>query len=149
MQQELCPTSPLTIMASFVRLAGILRRSPHYLVQCRKFTSTTARRNDATSNLAVQKKPIGGFRGGYIIITIIFLMLISYQISIIGFLFGFSLASSFAAYHLLDEYQRASAALQTSVEELKISTEKVSVGATHCHRILNHLLFRSRHMLGE
>lgn len=46
---------------------------------------------------------------------------------IVGFLVGFSLASSFAAYHLLDEYQRASAALQTSVEELKISTEKVGL----------------------
>lgn len=44
---------------------------------------------------------------------------------IVGFLFGFSLASSFAAYHLLDEYQQASAALQASVEELKLSTEKV------------------------
>jgi uncharacterized membrane protein len=44
---------------------------------------------------------------------------------IVGFLFGFSLASSFAAYHLLDEYKQASAALQASVEELKISTEKV------------------------
>lgn len=44
---------------------------------------------------------------------------------IVGFLFGFSLASSLAAYHLLDEYQRASAALQASVDELKISTEKV------------------------
>ena len=56
------------IMASCIRLAGIFRGS-HHLVQCRKFTSTTARRNDATSNLstAVQKKPIGGFRGGYII----------------------------------------------------------------------------------
>jgi hypothetical protein len=111
-------------MASFMRLAGISR------VQCRKFTSTTARRNGAT---AVQKKPIGGFRGGFIIIiTIIFsLMLISFQISIIGFLLGFSLASSFAAYHLLEEYQRASAVLQTSVEELKVSTEKVSMAGTH------------------
>lgn len=45
-------------------------------------------------------------------------------IRIVGFLFGFSLASSYAAYHLLDEYQKASAALQASVEELKLSTEK-------------------------
>jgi len=63
----------------------------------------------------VQRKPVGGFRGG-----------------IIGFLFGFSLASSFAAYHLLDEYRQASAALQASVEELQISTEKVS---QHVRRI--------------
>jgi len=46
---------------------------------------------------------------------------------IVGFLFGFSLASSFAAYHLLDEYKQASAALQASVEELQISTEKVFI----------------------
>ncbi|KAK1231184.1 hypothetical protein PQX77_005710 [Marasmius sp. AFHP31] len=61
----------------------------------------------ATGTLPPQKKPIGGFRGG-----------------IVGFLFGFSLASSFAAYQLLDEYKQASAALQASVEELKTSTEK-------------------------
>ncbi|KAJ8080676.1 hypothetical protein PM082_017510 [Marasmius tenuissimus] len=61
----------------------------------------------AAGTLPPQKKPIGGFRGG-----------------IVGFLFGFSLASSFAAYQLLDEYKQASAALQASVEELKTSTEK-------------------------
>ena len=44
---------------------------------------------------------------------------------IVGFLFGFSLASSFAAYHLLEEYKLASAALQASVEELQASTQKV------------------------
>lgn len=44
---------------------------------------------------------------------------------IVGFLFGFSLASSYAAYHLLEEYQQASAALQASVEELRLITEKV------------------------
>lgn len=44
---------------------------------------------------------------------------------IVGFLFGFSVASSYAAYHLLEEYQRASAALQASVETLQLSTEKV------------------------
>ncbi len=42
----------------------------------------------------------------------------------IGFLFGFSLASSFAAYRLLDEYKQASVTLQASVEELQQSTEK-------------------------
>ena len=44
---------------------------------------------------------------------------------IVGFLFGFSLASSYAAYHLLDEYKQASAALQASVEELQQSTQRV------------------------
>lgn len=43
---------------------------------------------------------------------------------IVGFLLGFSLASSFAAYHLLEEYKQASAALQASVLELQASTEK-------------------------
>ncbi|KAJ7288399.1 hypothetical protein C8J57DRAFT_1430526 [Mycena rebaudengoi] len=64
---------------------------------------------------AVQNKPIGAFRTG-----------------IVGFLFGFSLAASFAAYHVLDEYKQASAALQASVEELKLSTEKISA---HVRRI--------------
>ncbi|KAL0580997.1 hypothetical protein V5O48_000991 [Marasmius crinis-equi] len=77
-------------------------------------TSTISRNEATTSTIAAgtlppQKKPIGGFRGG-----------------IVGFLFGFSLASSFAAYQLLDEYKQASAALQASVEELKNSTEKVT-----------------------
>ncbi|PAV17337.1 hypothetical protein PNOK_0740100 [Pyrrhoderma noxium] len=61
------------------------------------------------------KQPIGGFRGG-----------------IVGFLLGFSLASSFAAYHLLEEYKQASSALQTSVLELQASTEKVTA---HIRRI--------------
>ena len=47
--------------------------------------------------------------------------------SIIGFLLGFSLASSFATYQLLDEYQKASAALQASVMELQSSTERVRI----------------------
>lgn len=50
-------------------------------------------------------------------------------IRIVGFLVGFSLASSFAAYRLLEEYQQASAALQASVEELKVSTEKVQLNS--------------------
>ena len=49
----------------------------------------------------------------------------NWSFRIIGFLFGFSLASSYAAYHLLEEYKLASAALQASVDELKVSTEKV------------------------
>jgi hypothetical protein len=54
-------------------------------------------------------------------------LLLTYRshVSVIGFLFGFSLASSFAAYRLLDEYKLASATLQASVEELQQSTEKV------------------------
>ncbi|KAI0345980.1 hypothetical protein BDW22DRAFT_1353627 [Trametopsis cervina] len=71
-----------------------------------------------TANLGTvppPKKPVGAFRGG-----------------VTGFLFGFSLASSYAAYYLLDEYKQASAALQASVEELQQSTQKVSA---HIRRI--------------
>ncbi|KAI0314023.1 hypothetical protein OF83DRAFT_483047 [Amylostereum chailletii] len=81
------------------------------------FTSHSLRQ-EVVPNLGatpVQKKPVGGIRGG-----------------VIGFLFGFSLASSFAAYRLLDEYKQASAALQSSVEELQQSTEKISA---HVRRI--------------
>ena len=48
-----------------------------------------------------------------------------HRCSVVGFLFGFSLASSLAAYHLLEEYKLASTALQASVEELQTSTQKV------------------------
>lgn len=45
--------------------------------------------------------------------------------SVVGFLLGFSLASTLAAYRLVDEYKQASAILQTSVEELQATTAKV------------------------
>jgi len=97
-------------------LSSACRSLPRYGQTC--FISTSSSRNEATPNLGStppQKKPIGGFRGG-----------------IVGFLFGFSLASSFAAYHLLEEYQQASAALQASVDTLQLSTEKISA---HVRRI--------------
>ncbi|TFK28004.1 hypothetical protein FA15DRAFT_585139 [Coprinopsis marcescibilis] len=106
-------------MATLARLAA--SRSVVRSVRTRNFSTTNFIRNEApptvqaSTSTVIQKKPVGGFRGG-----------------IVGFLFGFSLASSLAAYHLLEEYQRASAALQASVEELKISTEKVS---SHVRRI--------------
>ncbi|CAL1712924.1 unnamed protein product [Somion occarium] len=86
----------------------------------RRLISTTPviREAAATPNLGSvppPKRPVGAFRGG-----------------IVGFLFGFSLASSYAAYHLLDEYKQASAALQASVDELQQSTQKVSA---HIRRI--------------
>ncbi|KAI0059543.1 hypothetical protein BV25DRAFT_1828777 [Artomyces pyxidatus] len=98
------------------RIASVARQAskPHP----RFISTTSALREAASPNLGVaplQKKPVGGIRGG-----------------IIGFLFGFSLASSFAAYRLLDEYKQASAALQASVEELQLSTEKISA---HVRRI--------------
>jgi len=64
---------------------------------------------------SVQKKPLGAFRGG-----------------LVGFLLGFSLASSYAAYRLVDEYKQASVILQASVEELQATATKVS---THLERI--------------
>ncbi|KAN0087978.1 hypothetical protein V8E55_006599 [Tylopilus felleus] len=95
-------------------------RSLSRLVQrhARLISTSPIVRNDAALNLgtvASPRKPVGGFRGG-----------------IIGFLFGFSLASAYAAYHLLDEYKAASAALQASVEELQASTAKVTA---HVRRI--------------
>ncbi|KAF9778672.1 hypothetical protein BJ322DRAFT_1091901 [Thelephora terrestris] len=66
------------------------------------------------NNLA-QRKPLGAIRGG-----------------IIGFLLGFSLASTYAAYRLVDEYKQASAILQASVEELQATAVKVS---THLKQI--------------
>ncbi|KAG8925622.1 hypothetical protein FRC02_009538, partial [Tulasnella sp. 418] len=63
------------------------------------------------------KKAVGAYRGG-----------------IFGFLLGFSVASAYASYRLLEEYKIASAMLQASVEELQASTEKVS---THIRRIEN------------
>ncbi|KAI0802076.1 hypothetical protein BC629DRAFT_1591714 [Irpex lacteus] len=84
----------------------------------RLLSSSRILREEAAPNLGSippPKKPAGAFRGG-----------------ITGFLFGFSLASSYAAYHLLDEYQKASASLQASVEELQQSTQKVSA---HIRRI--------------
>ncbi|KAF5382414.1 hypothetical protein D9615_002973 [Tricholomella constricta] len=103
-------------MAS-LRCLTTARALPRYS-QARLFSNGQILRNEATTNLGtvqVQKKPVGGFRGG-----------------IVGFLFGFSLASSYAAYHLLEEYQQASAALQASVETLQLSTEKISA---HVRRI--------------
>jgi len=44
--------------------------------------------------------------------------------SVLGFLLGFSLASTYAAYRLVGEYKQASAVLQTSVEELQAATVK-------------------------
>ncbi|KAF8650115.1 hypothetical protein AX16_005353 [Volvariella volvacea WC 439] len=99
-------------MASTLRCLA-LARGARQISQRRLLSTSAIRQSEAAVHPA--KKPIGGVRGG-----------------IVGFLFGFSLASSYAAYHLLEEYQQASAALQASVEELKSSTEKVSA---HVRRI--------------
>ncbi|KAJ6512217.1 hypothetical protein C8R47DRAFT_1094137 [Mycena vitilis] len=88
-------------------------------VYSRRFLSTSRPcKNEQIPDLGAptaQKKPIGAFRGG-----------------IVGFLAGFSLAASIAAYNLLDEYKLASVALQASVDELQLSTEKISA---HVRRI--------------
>jgi len=115
---------------AFCARAACSLKSHSRPIQVRNFCTSGIVRNDTLANTGSaqpERKPIGGFRGGCVFAEflnteseVLFL-----QVRIVGFLLGFSLASSFAAYHLLDEYQRASAALQTSVEELKISTEKV------------------------
>ncbi|KAI9456167.1 hypothetical protein F5148DRAFT_1224817 [Russula earlei] len=94
--------------------ASIARHRPH----SRLLSYTNVLHEDAPAHVGIPpspRKPIGGIRG-----------------SVIGFLFGFSLASSFAAYRLLDEYKVASTTLQASVEELQQSTERVSA---HVRRI--------------
>ncbi|KAJ7644079.1 hypothetical protein FB45DRAFT_896852 [Roridomyces roridus] len=101
-------------MASTLRAARCLRLAP----SSRYFSTSRVSRIEQLPNVGspvTQKKPVGAFRGG-----------------IVGFLAGFSLAASFAAYHLLDEYNQASAALQASVDELKLSTEKITA---HISRI--------------
>ncbi|CAK5270242.1 unnamed protein product [Mycena citricolor] len=102
-------------------LRSCLRRSPAFASQktgTRTLTTSRVLREEAAPNVGApirQKKPIGAVRG-----------------SIVGFLAGFSLAASLAAYNLLDEYNMASAALQASVDELKLSTEKITA---HVRRI--------------
>ncbi|KIP10246.1 hypothetical protein PHLGIDRAFT_101604 [Phlebiopsis gigantea 11061_1 CR5-6] len=100
--------------------ARSLRRVHARNVTHSRFSTQSVLREEAAAapNLGTippPKKPVGAFRGG-----------------IVGFLFGFSLASSYAAYHLLDEYKQASAALQASVEELQQSTQRVTA---HLRRI--------------
>ncbi|KAI0076321.1 hypothetical protein K474DRAFT_1663155 [Panus rudis PR-1116 ss-1] len=96
-------------------------RNAQRVVPKRFISTTQVLRNEASTStpnvgsVPPPKKPVGAFRGG-----------------IVGFLFGFSLASSYAAYHLLDEYKQASAALQASVDELQQSTQRVS---SHIKRI--------------
>ncbi|KAF8917095.1 hypothetical protein CPB85DRAFT_1287671 [Mucidula mucida] len=101
-------------MASLLLKPAPLSRVNAAAVRSRMFSTSRVFLNEVGA-APVQKKPVGGFRGG-----------------IVGFLFGFSLASSYAAYHLLDEFKQASAALQVSVEKLQQSTELVTA---HVRRI--------------
>ncbi|KAF8478028.1 hypothetical protein DFH94DRAFT_694230 [Russula ochroleuca] len=83
------------------RSCALIARHAPRTTQTRLLSSSAVLRADAPSHVGVApspRKPVGGIRGG-----------------VIGFLFGFSLASSFAAYRLLDEYKQASATLQASV----------------------------------
>jgi hypothetical protein len=119
--------TPSAAMASLRRLPvaqnAILRP------RSRLLSTTRVVCNEAVPNLGTvpaQKKPIGGFRGGFVYYPLSGSWFDSRISSIVGFLFGFSLAASFAAFQLLDEYKQASAALQSSVEELRINTEKVN-----------------------
>jgi hypothetical protein len=81
------------------------------------------------NNLA-QRKPLGAIRGGFVFITSSASPTdpteAMFARSIIGFLLGFSLASTYAAYRLVDEYKQASAILQASVEELQATAVKAS-----------------------
>lgn len=90
------------------------------LQTCRRLQSTET--SAASTAPAVPPPPRrGGIRGGYVPGNIVFFSsssshsLLTCSASIVGFLFGFSLASAFASYHLLEEYRLASAVLQSSV----------------------------------
>ena len=134
-QRRPTPNQPLstTTMTRCLSLARnvVQRTSAH----ARHLSTSPILRNDAAPSpnlgtVSSPKKPIGGFRGGFGFriarISLGCTNTICLIGRIIGFLFGFSLASSYAAYHLLDEYKAASAALQASVEELQASTAKVT-----------------------
>lgn len=56
------------------------------------------------------RRPVGSVRGG-----------------VLGFLFGFGIASAYGYYYLLKEYNAASNLMLASVEELQTSTEKVNL----------------------
>ncbi|KIS69768.1 uncharacterized protein UMAG_02290 [Mycosarcoma maydis] len=55
------------------------------------------------------RRPVGSVRGG-----------------VLGFLFGFGIASAYGYYYLLKEYNAASNLMLASVEELQGSTEKIT-----------------------
>ncbi|KAJ1041234.1 hypothetical protein NDA10_001235 [Ustilago hordei] len=55
------------------------------------------------------RRPVGSVRGG-----------------VLGFLFGFGIASAYGYYYLLKEYNAASNLMLASVEELQTSTEKIT-----------------------
>ncbi|KAJ1035029.1 hypothetical protein NDA18_000632 [Ustilago nuda] len=55
------------------------------------------------------RRPVGSVRGG-----------------VLGFLFGFGIASAYGYYYLLKEYNAASNLTLASVEELQTSTEKIT-----------------------
>ncbi|KAF9016885.1 hypothetical protein BDZ89DRAFT_961559 [Hymenopellis radicata] len=110
-------------MASLLLKPVSLSRVNVVAVRSRMFSTSRVILNEVGAP-PVQKhysrKPVGGFAEG----------------RIVGFLFGFSLASSYAAYHLLDEFKQASAALQVSVEKLQQSTEMAWIPVTaHVRRI--------------
>lgn len=142
--RPLPPTmSSLRCLAASSR-AVILR--PSAPTSARLLSSTRVARDTvvpAGANLGTippPKKPVGGFRGGCVSTTCYTMDItlttdVSNYPRIVGFFFGFSLAASFAAYNLLDEYKQASAALQASVEELHASTEKVRTALFSVHSL--------------
>ncbi|KAF8526143.1 hypothetical protein JB92DRAFT_2700902 [Gautieria morchelliformis] len=109
-------------LGSSSRVAGLSTPVRSFPTPLRSFSSSNVGRAESAPSAAPdlgtiqpQKRPVGGFRGG-----------------VFGFLLGFSVASAFASYHLLDEYKLASNTLQTSVEELQVNIQKVSA---HIRRI--------------
>jgi len=76
----------------------------------RPFTTSVRRLQDVgTVGTLPPRRPVGGFRGG-----------------ILGFLLGFSAASSFSIYYLQQENKVASGLLLASVDELQRGTGQIT-----------------------
>ncbi|KAJ1892740.1 hypothetical protein GGF37_005395 [Kickxella alabastrina] len=109
----------------FSRVSSIVSkqvtRTSNSLVVGRRFESTTVKVGEAAASAAAsalaarplasapkKKRAIGGFRGG-----------------VVGFLLGVTTAGAFGFVYLIEEYQKATGLVLSSVEELEQSSAKV------------------------
>ncbi|PVU84810.1 hypothetical protein BB559_007384 [Furculomyces boomerangus] len=84
--------------------AGLLSRSQRaaFSITPRSFQAATGTQKTESETPKSKSKPIGGFRGG-----------------IFGFLLGATVAGSYGFYYLIDQYQKASSLVLSSVDELE------------------------------
>jgi hypothetical protein len=92
-----------------------------------RFIRLATRYNTTSSTFAVPEKVIvqrvGAFRGG-----------------LVGFLMGLAVTSAGCYIYLLEEYQKSSNNLLSSIEELQTSTNKVLLHNNSCEIILSRLI---------